>query len=479
MATSGGVTQATGQQATGQQATGQQRVPAGQASSLALVVICLGYFMVIVDTTAVNVALPAIGSELHGGVAGLQWVVDAYTLSFAGLLLAGGALAERLGGRRMFGTGLAVFAAASAACGLAPKLGVLLAARLVQGVGAALLVPASLVLLQAAYPTRAGRARAFGAWGAIAGIGAATGPIVGGALVTAWSWRGVFFLNLPFALAAMALGGRSVPVTGRKSRALDLPGQLLGIAGLGLLTAALVAAGRSGWSAPLVLAGFGLSAAAWAGFVLAEYRAADPMLPLSLAGRPAFRSGSAVGLLINLGFYGQLFVMSLYFQDIRRYSALAAGLALLPEAALLTVASAVSGRVMARTGPRLPMLGGLLLGAAGLAGLAVAGRDTSYLLLLAPLAAAGFGMALTMPAATATVIEAAPADRGGIASGVINASRQAGGVLGVALLGSLVHAETDFIPGLRAGLVVAAAAFLAAAAITFYGVDRITGRERG
>ena len=160
-----------------------ERTEARTASSLALVVICLGYFMVIVDTTVVNVALPAIGRDLHGGVSGLQWVVDAYTLSFAGLLLTGGALAERLGGRRIFGAGLVVFAAASAACGLAPSLGILIAARLVQGAGAALLVPSSLVLLQAAYPTRAGRARAFGAWGAIAGIGAASGPIVGGLLV--------------------------------------------------------------------------------------------------------------------------------------------------------------------------------------------------------------------------------------------------------------------------------------------------------
>jgi len=175
-------------------------------------------------------------------------------------------------------------------------------------------------------------------------------------------------------------------------------------------------------------------------------------------------------LLINLGFYGQLFLMSLYLQDVRGYSALATGLALLPEAALLVVASTLSGRIMARTGPRPPMLAGLVLGWAGLAGLAVAGAHTSYALLVAPMAAAGFGMALTMPAATASVIEAAPADRGGIASGVVNAARQSGGVLGVALLGSLVQARAAFIPGLHAGLVIAAGAFLAGAVITYYGV---------
>jgi DHA2 family methylenomycin A resistance protein-like MFS transporter len=451
-----------------------ERTEARTASSLALLVICLGYFMVIVDTTVVNVALPAIGRDLHAGVSGLQWVVDAYTLSFAGLLLTGGALAERLGGRRVFGAGLVVFAAASAACGLAPTLGFLIAARLVQGAGAALLVPSSLVLLQAAYPTRAGRARAFGTWGAIAGIGAASGPIVGGLLVTAWSWRGVFFLNLPFALAAMALARRSVPATARHAREVDLPGQLLAIAGLGLLTWSLVRAGQAGWTSAPVLAGLVLSAAAWAGFAWAEYRAAEPMLPLRLFARPALAAGSLVGLLINLGFYGQLFLMSLYLQDVRGYSALVTGLALLPEAGLLIVASTASGRIMARTGPRTPMLAGLTLGGAGLLGLVVAGAHTPYLLLVAPMAAAGFGMALTMPAATASVIEAAPADRGGIASGVINAARQAGGVLGVALLGSLVHARTAFLPGLHAGLAIAAGAFFAAALITFGAVDRTT-----
>jgi MFS transporter, DHA2 family, methylenomycin A resistance protein len=285
--------------------------------------------------------------------------------------------------------------------------------------------------------------------------------------VTEWSWRGVFFLNLPFALAAMALARRAVPATAPRPRGVDLPGQLLAIAGLGLLTWSLVRAGEAGWTSAPVLAGFVLSAAAWAGFAWAEYRAADPMLPLQLFTRPGFAAGSLVGLLINLGFYGQLFLMSLYLQDVRRYSALVTGLALLPEAALLIVASTASGRIMARTGPRTPMLAGLTLGGAGLLGLVVAGAHTSYLLLVAPMGAAGFGMALTMPAATASVIEAAPADRGGIAAGVINAARQAGGVLGVALLGSLVHAGTAFLSGLHVGLLIAAVAFFAAAVITF------------
>jgi DHA2 family methylenomycin A resistance protein-like MFS transporter len=444
----------------------KQRLP------LALLVICVGYFLVILDAMVVNVALPAIGHELHAGVAGLQWVVDAYTLSFAGLLLAGGALAERLGGRPVFLAGLATFALASAACGLAPSLPFLVGARLVQGAAAALLVPSSLVLLQAAYPNREARSRAFGIWGAIAGIGAASGPIVGGLLVTAWSWRGVFFINLPFAVAALVLAGRAIPVTPRRARALDLPGQLLAVAGLALLTAALVEAGRLGWGASEVLAGFALAVVTLIAFVAAERRSRDPMLPLSLFGRPEFRSGAAVGLLINFGLYGQLFVLSLYFQDLRGYSALRTGLALLPEAALLIVASALSGRIMARTGPRKPMLAGLLIGGAGLLGVATAGPHTEYLLLVAPMAATGFGMALTMPAATAAVMEAAPPDRGGIASGVINAARQAGTVLGVALLGTLVSTRSGFAGGLHAGIVVAAAAFFVAAGLAWAGVHR-------
>jgi MFS transporter, DHA2 family, methylenomycin A resistance protein len=436
----------------------------------ALAVICTGYFMVILDATVTNVALPSIGRALHGSVTGLQWVVDAYTLSFAGLLLTGGALAERLGGRRVFAAGLVIFGAASAACGLAPTLGVLVAARFIQGAGAAVLVPSSLLLLQAAFTDRRARSRAFGLWGAIAGVGAASGPVVGGLLISVWSWRGVFFLNLPFALAALLAAARLVPGTPQRRRAVDLGGQVLAIAGLGALTAALVEAGRLGWTAPLVLGAGCVAAAAIAAFAAVEHRSADPMLPLELFRRRAFRSGSTVGLLINLGFYGQLFVMSLYFQDLRGYSALRTGLALLPEAALLTVASAASGRIMARTGPRVPMLTGLLLGGAGLLGLAVAGSHTPYLVFVIPMIAAGSGMALTMPAATASVMEAAPPDRGGIASGVVNAARQAGGVLGVAILGSLVSARADFIGGLRAGLVIAAAAFLAGAAVSFRGI---------
>ena len=348
----------------------------------------------------------------------------------------------------------------------------LVAARLIQGVGAAVLVPSSLLLLQAAFTDPRERARALGLWGAVAGVGAASGPVVGGVLVGVWSWRAAFFMNLPIAVGALLAAPRFAPATRPRPRAVDLGGQMLAVAGLGALTVALVEAGRLGWTAPLVLAGFAVSAAAWAGFAVVEHHGTDPMLPLRLFARRGFRTGAVVGLLINLGFYGQLFVMSLYFQDVRGYSALRTGLALLPEAALLTVAAAASGRLMARSGPRVPMLAGLLLGGAGLIGLVAAGTHTPYLVLVLPMIAAGSGMALTMPAATSAVMESAPADRGGVASGVVNAARQAGGVLGVAILGSLVSARATFIGGLRDGLLVAGCAFVAGAALVSAGPTR-------
>ena len=452
--------------------TGHGTGAPARSPALALLVICAGYFLVILDAMVVNVALPSIGHDLHGGVAGLQWTVDAYTLSFAGLLLTGGALAERLGGRPVFAGGTALFALASAACGLAPSMGVLIAARFVQGAGAAALVPSSLVLLQAAFPTRAGRSRALGVWGSVGGIGAASGPVIGGLLVSGWSWRGVFFINLPVALAILVLAGRAIPASERGTRAVDLPGQLLSITALALLTAALVQAGRDGWTAPAILAGFALAAVAAAAFVLAERRSRAPMLPLGLFRATEFRSGTLVGLLINLGFYGQLFVMSLYFQDIRGYSALRTGLALLPEAALLVIGSTLSGRIMARTGPRTPMLAGLLAGAAGLGGIAAAATTAPYPVLAVAMGTAGFGMSMVMPAATAAVMEAAPPDRSGIASGVINAARQAGGVLGVALLGTLVPARASFAAGLQLGVALSAGAFLLGAVLTATGVPR-------
>ncbi len=441
--------------------------------SLALLAVCLGYFMVILDTTIVNVALPALRQDLGASVSGLQWVVDGYLLMLAALLLSGGVLSDRAGARRVFQLGLGLFVLASVGCGLAPSTVVLVIARLVQGVGAALAVPASLALLRAAYPEPAARARAIGRWGGIAGIAAAAGPILGGVLVTAVGWRLVFFVNVPIGLLAMVLTARQVPAPDPRPRGLDPAAQVTGVLAVAALTLALIEGGHVGLR-PLVIVAAVVFVAAVAGFVVIERRVPAPMLPLGMFGDATFSGGNAVGLLINLGFYGELFVINLYFQQVLGYSALVAGLALLPQMGMVAVGSLLSGRFTARAGsPRRTMLIGLLIGGAGLFGLTVAGAHTPYPLLIAPLVAAGFGMSFTMPAATTAVVEGAPAERAGLASGAINASRQVGGVIGVALLGALVSGGgATAISGLRIAMIIAGAAFITGAILTAVTVHR-------
>ncbi|HUY47406.1 MAG TPA: MFS transporter [Streptosporangiaceae bacterium] len=446
---------------------------AGGRSWVPLLAVGLGYFMVILDATAVNLALPALSRDLGGGVTGLQWILDGYTLAFAALLLSAGVAGDRFGPRRVFLTGLAIFTAASAGCALAPGIGALIAIRLIQGSAAALLVPASLSLLQASYPDRAARARAVGLWGGIGGLAAASGPVLGGALTTAGSWRLVFAINIPVGLLAIWITRRRVasPAAAR-DRGADPLGQIVAIVALTALTASLIEAGPHGWASWPVLGGLALAAVASAGFVGAQHRAASPMLPLTLLRRPALSAGTAVGLLINLGVYGQLFAFSLYLQQIRGDSPLTAGLALLPEAAAVPVASVLSGRLTGRRGPRVTMITGLSLGAAGLLGLVIAGRGTPYGLLVLPLLAAGSGMALTMPATTSAVLEAAPRNRSGAASGLVNTARQAGSAIGVAVAGSLLNGRSGFMPGLHLALATSGAAFGAGVVITLAGVGR-------
>ncbi|GAA4521990.1 MFS transporter [Actinoallomurus oryzae] len=438
-------------------------------SRLALPAICLGYFMVILDATAVSLSLPALGRDVGGGVGALQWVVDGYTLTFAALLLMAGSLGDRYGARRVFCGGLGLFVVASAACGLAPGVVTLVVARLVQGVAAAVLVPCSLALVRAAYDDPRARARAVGVWGGVAGIAAASGPVIGGVLTQTVSWRLVFFVNVPIGLAALLTARRHVPPAGGHGRpGFDLPAQATAILALVALTFALIEARTEGWASPVILGGLVAAGLLVAAFTAVERHAARPMLPLELFRDRAFSGGSAIGLLLNLGFYGQLFVISLYFQNTDHMSPTTAGLALLPEGLLVSVASLLSGRVTSRVGTRPTMLAGLCLGAVGFFGLMAAGPHVSYLILVVPLMAAGFGMAFTMPAATTTVVEAAPADRAGVASGAINTGRQVGSTIGVALIGTLAGSA-----GLATAMAVAGAAFLVGAAVT---VVAIPGR---
>ena len=383
-----------------------------------------------------------------------------------------GALGDRLGSRRVFLAGLGLFTVASAACSAAPTVGFLVGARVAQGIGAALLVPSSLAVLRATYADAGERARAVGMWAAVAGIAAASGPIIGGLLVTSASWRAVFVLNVPVGAVALVLAARCVAADGtRRGGGFDPAGQVAGILALACLTFGLIEGGDAGWGSAVPLLALALSVVAFAVFLAIERRAAAPMLPLELFRSRVFSASAFVGAAINFGFYGQLFAISLYFQQVRGYDALATGLAMLPEGLFVSVASAFAGRLTARVGPRVPMLIGLTTGGLGLVGLVVAGPDTPYPVLIAPLAAAGFGIAVTMPAATAAIIEAAPAHHAGIAAGVLNASRQAGGTLGVAVLGTLI-AGASFIGGLPAAMPVAGGAFFAAAAVVAVAVRR-------
>ncbi|MFF3653420.1 MFS transporter [Streptomyces sp. NPDC002181] len=444
-------------------------MPAEPRSLVPLLAVCAGYFMVILDVTIVNVAVPVVGRELSASLTGIQWITDGYTLAFAGLLLTGGALGDRLGNRRVFCTGVVVFTVASAGCGLAQHTGTLIAARLLEGAGAALTVPGSLALLQQAYPSSAERSRAFGLWGSMAGIAASAGPLLGGLIVTTIGWRWVFFINLPIGCACLLLTLRHVAPSPRQSgRSLDWPAQCAVVATVALLTAVLNEAGRRGWTDPLILTGAGLCLVAAAAFVLREHLAAAPVLPLRLLRSRALSGGAVIGLLFNLAFYGMVFTASLYFQQHRGLSALRTGLALFPAVAMTMFASVLSGKLARRTGDRPLVVAGMLLGAAGLAGWAAAGADPGYPLLIAPMMAAGFGTSFALTGSTTTVMAAAPHGFSGTASALFNTTRQIGSATGVALGGSLLASTADFTTGLRISMGIGAAAYLTAAVLALY-----------
>lgn len=438
----------------------------GRRAWVPLLAVCAGYFMVILDVTALNVAVPVIGRQLSASLTGIQWITDGYTLVFAGFLLTGGALGDRLGNRRVFCSGVAVFTLSSAACALAASAPLLVAARLVEGLGAALIVPGSLALLQQAYPEPAARSRAFGLWGSMAGVAAAAGPLLGGLLVATLGWRWVFLVNLPVGAACLLLTLRHVARSPRRAaRPLDWPAQCAVVATAALLTAALNEVGRRGWSDPAVLTMAALAALAAAGFAVRERLARAPVLPPSLLRSRAMGGGAVIGLLFNFGFYGMVFTASLEFQHQRGFSALGTGLALFPAVAMTMFASVLSGRLARRTGHRPLVVSGMLLAALGLAGWAAAGPDPAYPLLVAPMMAAGFGTSFALTGTTATVMGAAPAGYSGAASALFNTTRQIGSATGVALGGSLLATAADYGTGLRTSMAVGALAYLAAAGL--------------
>ncbi len=427
--------------------------------------MCLGFALVILDANVLNVAVPTLRDQLGADTSELLWIVDAYTLAFAGLLLSTGLLGDRWGARRGFLAGAIVFTAASLACGFAPNVAWLIAARVLQGIGAALLAPTSLALIHAAYREKRARAKALGTWAAISGIAFATGPVVGGGLVQTIGWRGIFLINIPLGAAAILLVWWHLDRSPSRRIALDHTGQVLAAITLTAATAGLIEASRLGWDAPLVLGAFALALAGLVGFVAWERRLDQPLIPRAVLTSPPLRAGLIAGAAFNFSLYGSFFVYTLALQHDRGYSPLLTGLAFLPLTAMHTpVATWLAGPWTAGRGPRGPLLIGQLCATAGTAGFAFAG-STSYPLLAVALLVFGLGSGLITTSMTALVLAHAPADGVGVSSGLLNASRQFGGVLGVALLGSLTADQvTARIPAAEAvAAVVLALAVLATA----------------
>jgi len=434
------------------------------ATSLTLVAMSLGYGVVQLDVTIVNTALHSIGAALGGGVTELQWIVNAYTIAFAALILTAGALGDRVGAKRVFMAGFVIFTAASLACALAPDPALLIAARGVQGVGAAVLVPNSLALLRHAYPDERARGRAVGIWAAGASLTLTAGPLVGGALIALVGWRSIFLVNLPIGLGALWLTWRYAHETTRSLRQqLDLAGQAAAIGALGCLAGALIEGGARGWSNPWVLASFAAAAGLGALFVLRERHAPQPMLPLSLFRIRLFSLTSLVGLLANVAVYGLIFVLSLYFQQVNDLSPLATGLAFLPMFGVVLPINLLAPRATERFGARAVIAAGAVIAAAGCGALMIIARGTPYWAIGLQLAAIGGGLGLLVPPLTATLLGSVEKSRSGIAAGVLNSTRQTGSVLGVALFGSLLGHGGAFIIGARASLLISTTLLLGAA----------------
>jgi MFS transporter, DHA2 family, methylenomycin A resistance protein len=452
----------------------------GASPRLTLVATSLGFVLIILDVTVVNVAVERIEVSLHAGVTGLQWVINAYALVFASLLLSTGTLSDRFGAKRVFATGLVLFTTASLICGVSTSLGMLITGRIAQGIGAALCVPSSLALLNSSFPNAASRAQAVGIWAGAGGLGLAAGPVIGGLLVDQLGWPTIFFLNLPLGLIGLWLTIVHAP-SGSKmpDRGLDLVGQALAILGLGGLTFGFIESGELGWTSPAVLTGFTCFIVAAISFLLAEARSADPMLPLSLFAAPAVGAACLVGLLSNFAFYGLMFVLSLFFQVVKGLSPLATGLAFLPMTALVMVANLLAGWLTARFGPRLPMAIGQVLAGCGylvLAGLADAA--TPYRIIFGPMLAAGIGVALTVPSMTTAVLANVQRQHGGVASGALNAARQIGGVIGVGVFGSLVAGGPGhLLGGMHMALIIAGLALMIGGLVSIAGVGRSRTEE--
>jgi len=451
-----------------------------------VVVLAGGLFLAVLSTTVVSVALPSIGRDLSADAVALEWTVDAYVLVYASLLVAGGALGDRYGRKGLFLLGVIAFGAGSLVTGLAPSVPVLLAGRVVQGLGPALLVPGSLTIIRAVFADERRRAAAIGLWSMSSGLALAVGPALGGAIVDATGWRWVFLLNVPLSAALILLAARYVsrvprnPAPGR----FDHLGAVLTTAAVAAIAFGLIDGQDRGWASPAVLASFAGGAVALAWFARRERRIADPLVDVTLFGRPAFTAANVAALVVFFSFVGAIVYFSAYFQQVLGRSPVGAGLAVSAIGIAFALAAPLSGRLVGRIGAHPPMLAGLVVSGVAMLGLLRLGPATGVGAIWWNLALAGGGVGLCLTPMTAVAVSAVDASRAGMASAVHNAMRQLGQVLGVAVLGALVYANPAvrgaagaadrldprgralFVAGLHHALWVAGLALLAAAALT-------------
>ena len=431
----------------------------------ALVALCLAFCVVQLDATVVNVALQTIRRDLGGGLGGQQWVVASYTLVLAAAMLTAGALGDRFGARRLCISGLVVFAAGSVLCAAAPDMRVLIAARVVQGLGAAALLPCSLALIVLQFTDPRERAHALGLWGGVGSLGMAAGPIVGGLLISISGWRAIFLVNVPVCAVAVVMIRLFVIESPRRRRRTDHLGLILGVVALAALTGGLIEAGQLGWSKPAPLTLIVGGALVGMLFVLVERRQKDPMLPMWIFASRPFSYATTAGGIFNFNLYGALLCVSLFLQGPLAESAFAAGMLILPVTIAIGIGATVSGRLTARYGPRPPMLIGYGLGALGAALLASTGPHGPLPLLVLGATTLGF-CSIAMPAMTSVVMASADRSLTGLASGVLNTARQSGGALGTAVLGTLLTVAADGTELLRVPMLVIVAAYLAAIGCT-------------
>jgi EmrB/QacA subfamily drug resistance transporter len=410
-----------------------------QRRMLILAICCMSLLIVSLDVTIVNVALPAIGRELHAPVSGLQWTIASYTLVVASLLMLSGSTADRIGRRRTFQAGLAVFTLGSLLCSLAPGLGWLIAFRMVQAIGGSMLNPVAMSIITNTFTEPAERARAIGVWGGVVGISMAAGPLVGGVLVGSVGWRGIFWVNIPVGLAAIVLTARYVPESrAPRGRRPDPVGQLLVIATLAALTYAIIEGPDAGWSSPRIVGCFALSAAALTGLIRYEPRRQDPLIDLRFFRSVPFSAATVIAISAFAGLGGFLFLNTLYLQEVRGFSALQAGLYTLPMALMTMVCAPLSGRAVGSRGPRRPLvIAGVTMtvSAVLLTGL-TAHTSPAWLFLAYVLFGIGFGT-VNAPITNAAV-SGMPRSQAGVAAAIASTSRQIGQSLGVAIMGSVV-----------------------------------------